>query len=160
MPLAMAVGPAVVAEFAVGLGEPAVAAGLAEAERERRRRRALDWSRSPLGAGIAAGGRSVFLFNWRAFSNIRQVRTQPHFAQHNGAFEEIIARCAATLTPFSINIRQPHNRRALAGCDSKRSHSRHKFGGHGRPYPTSARDKDHFPLRPFADRGVRFGNSE
>ena len=62
--------------------------------------------------------------------------------------------------PIFDRCQTPHNRPALAGCDNRCSHWPHKFCGHDRPFPISERDKRQCLLRPFADRDVRFADSE
>jgi hypothetical protein len=44
------------------------------------------------------------VFGRRTFSNVREIRTHPHFPQQHGPLEEIIARRAAALAPFTIDV--------------------------------------------------------
>jgi hypothetical protein len=52
-----------------------------------------------------AGGRRTFLFFWRAGADVRKVLTHAHLSKKNGSFENVIARRASAITPFSLDIR-------------------------------------------------------
>jgi hypothetical protein len=81
-------------------------------------------------------------------------------------FREILAaqkynravRCGGR--PISAQYRPPRTRRALAGCDNRCSRSQHKRGRPVRPFQIGAGDKHRCHPLPFADRDVRFANSE
>ncbi len=168
-------GGATAATFAGEMAGEAAAAAVEEKLPEARtprapevlmeKLRALDWSRVMLEVSwdqLGLGSRRTARFPPQ-LARVFQCSTSPDPtsfcpAQRGVRRDNHAARYDAH--PICDRCPKPHNRRELAGCDSKRSHSRRKFGGHGRPYPTSAQDRGHFLLRPFADRGARFGNSE
>jgi hypothetical protein len=51
-----------------------------------------------------SGGRSVFLFRRRARANIRKILAHAHLPQKYRALENIIARRAAAVAPFPLDI--------------------------------------------------------
>lgn len=46
------------------------------------------------------------IFRRRAFSNVREIRSHPHFAEQGRALENVIARRAAASSPFPVNVRR------------------------------------------------------
>src|SRR5262249_55141708 len=47
--------------------------------------------------------RALFFF-WRTSADIRKVLAHAHLPKENRSFENIIARCAAAVTPFALNV--------------------------------------------------------
>ena len=73
-------------------------AGVAEAT-------APEETAAPCGGGTcAAGGRRAFLFLWCARADVGQVLAHAHLSQEDRSFENVIARRAAAITPFSLDI--------------------------------------------------------
>src|SRR6266496_1111459 len=62
--------------------------------------------------------------------------------------------------PSHARYRPRRNRRALAGCDNRCSHSQHRRARRVRTFPTAAADKCQCLPRRIADSDVRSANSE
>lgn len=44
------------------------------------------------------------IFRGRTFADVGKIRTHAHFAEQRGPFEDVVARRAATLAPFPIDV--------------------------------------------------------
>src|SRR5262249_15602255 len=52
----------------------------------------------------ATSRRRTFLFLWRACADVRKVLPHAHLPEKNRSFENVIARRAAAVTPFPLDI--------------------------------------------------------